>query len=335
VSKTYMEAERRWLARYCDLRVISVFRKPNLSMPNPAHYEQIGDGDWSRLLQILEEFKPQQIHGHYLHCLPLLVQLARTMGVGCTVRCHSYDILNPAKMGGQRIQQVAAVASHDEHCQGILAFPFARTLLEGMGVLPNKIVDCNPAIDFGRFYDPSPNQAGVMNMGVVLPKKAMGDFLRLAGLVPEKQFRLYTMGFDSDALRRENDSLGNPVEMIDLVAPDDMAAQYKRHDWLVYTASGSENAVGWPMAIAEAQASGLGVCMRNLRPDLREYVGPLARLYDDVSELKEIVRAPPSVEEREAGFEMARLSDIALHGHLLTDLWPVELRPQTGFSGIR
>lgn len=324
-----MEVERRWLARYCDLRVISVFRKPNQIMPNPAYYEHIGDGDWERLLQILEEFKPQQIHGHYLHCLPLMVKLASKLGIGCTVRCHSYDILNPTKMGGPKMQQLAAIASQNEHCQGILAFPFARPILERLGIRPNKIIDCNPVVDFGRFFDPSPNQSGVINMGAALPKKAMGDFLRLATLVPDKQFRLYSMGFDSDALRRENDLLGNPVEMVNLVAPDDMPAHYKRHDWLVYTASQSENAVGWPMAIAEAQASGLGVCIRNLRPDLRQYAGPHARLYDDASSLKDILRRPPPEDEREVGFSIARRSDIATHGHLLTDLWPSALRPQT------
>jgi hypothetical protein len=28
------------------------------------------------------------------------------------------------------------------------------------------------------------------------------------------------------------------------------------------------------MSIAEAQGAGVGVCMANIRPDLREYVGP-------------------------------------------------------------
>ncbi len=78
--------------------------------------------------------------------------------------------------------------------------------------------------------------------------------------------------------------------------------------------------VGWPMAIAEAQASGVGVCMPRIRPDLVEYVGP-GVIYDSIEELYPIVSGPVPDEMREAGFEHARRSDIAEHKHLLTDLW--------------
>jgi len=45
------------------------------------------------------------------------------------------------------------------------------------------------------------------------------------------------------------------------------------------------------MAVAEAQASGVGVLMQNVRPDLADYVGP-GFLFDDIEEAHRVVRGP-------------------------------------------
>ncbi len=52
-----------------------------------------------------------------------------------------------------------------------------------------------------------------------------------------------------------------------------MPGEYKKHQWLVYTACPQINQVGWPLSIAEAQAAGVGICMPEIRPDIREYIG--------------------------------------------------------------
>ena len=102
-----------------------------------------------------------------------------------------------------------------------------------------------------------------------------------------------------------------------------MPGVYKRQRWLVYTASMADGTVGWPVAVAEAQAAGVGVCMPDLRPDLRQYVGPDAILYQSIEEVVSAVRSPVPEDVRERGFEQARKSDIRSHLHLLTDRWPV------------
>ena len=79
--------------------------------------------------------------------------------------------------------------------------------------------------------------------------------------------------------------------------------------------------VGWPMAVAEAQAAGVGVCLAGIRPDLKDYVGAAGYLYKDIHEVKDIISAPPSAELREAGYEQARKSDVKSHIHRLTELW--------------
>ena len=69
-----------------------------------------------------------------------------------------------------------------------------------------------------------------------------------------------------------------------------MPAEYKKHQWLVYTASTELRTVGWPLAIAEAQASGVGVVMANIRADIAQYVGSAGFVYDTFEEVHEIVR---------------------------------------------
>ena len=75
------------------------------------------------------------------------------------------------------------------------------------------------------------------------------------------------------------------------------------------------------MAVAKAQASGVGVCIANIRPDLRDYLGDAGYLFDSIDEVRKIVSQPVPDGIRERGFEQARKSDIRVHKKLLTDLW--------------
>lgn len=75
------------------------------------------------------------------------------------------------------------------------------------------------------------------------------------------------------------------------------------------------------MAVAEAQAAGVGVCLPNIRDDLKEYLGGGGYLYDSIEQVADIIKHHVPAEIRNKDFEQARKSDIELHKHLLTDLW--------------
>ena len=111
-----------------------------------------------------------------------------------------------------------------------------------------------------------------------------------------------------------------------------MGAEYKKHQWLVYTASRKMNSVGWPMAVAEAQAAGVGVCLPNIRADLQEYLGGAGFLYDSINEVIDIIRNPFRDEMRQ------RDADKIEHGVLtlgpLSDR-TIALVPRTGRYGAR
>ena len=210
---------------------------------------------------------------------------------------------------------------NDDLCLGVLAFPFVRPHFEKAGIRAEKLFDCYPVVDYERFLDRSPNGEAVMNGGACLPKKKMEDFLALAVASPEREFNLYAMGYQVNELRDANAKLGSPVNLMPAVEPREMPREYKKHRWLVYTASSEIATTGWPIMIAEAQASGVGVCMRKIRPDLKEYVGECGFLYDSIDDVKRIISQPFPDELRQMGFDQAQKSDIWRHKHILTDLW--------------
>ena len=315
VTQTYIKNEIDALWDDYEISLISLTH-PNVPYKRHIPFQRIEDLGLIR--EQIEEFRPGVLHCHYLSNAPTFAALIRDHRVETpfTFRAHSYDAMGSSAFAAQ----AAPVINH-ELCLGVLAYPYTRPLLEGAGIRPDRIHDCFPVVNVPKFHDRSPNGTAVMNIGAAIPKKRMEDFVDLAAMTPGLEFDLYGVGWVVDELRQYKASKGAPVNIIDPVEPDDMPGEYKRHAWLVYTACREMKTVGWPMAVAEAQASGVGVCMPNLRPDLREFVGASTILYDTIDEVADLIRRPPAAELREAGFENARKSDIWRHKTVLTDLW--------------
>jgi hypothetical protein len=270
ISETYIRSEIEALADDYEIRVVSL-NQADYPYKTHAPYEVVDDP--AAIDDAIAKFRPEVLHTHWLELARVIGYFAGFFGgrptIPFTIRTHSFDVL---EQKSRLISESAAIVNSDL-CLGILAFPFARPLLEGGGVRPEKIHNCVPVVNYHRFFDPSPNGKGVMNVGACLPKKQMEDYLELACVLPDRQFDLYALGYKTSEMTKLNASRGNPVKIIPPVEPEAMAPEYKKHEWLVYTASRHANSVGWPMAVAEAQAAGVGVCLPNLRPDLREYVG--------------------------------------------------------------
>ena len=265
--------------------------------------------------------RPSALHTHYLWNAPTLRALSEPRGIPFTVRAHSCDTM-PGCAGESSAHLVdAAAAVRSDLCRGVLTFPFTRPALEEAGVPGEKLFDCFPVFDFEKFHDESGNGAGVMHVGSCQPKKGMDEFLLVAGRMPSLRFSLYAIGPRVEMLRKINVVHGNAAQISDPVDPDAMPAVYKLHRWLAYTACTKLRSVGWPVAIAEAQAAGVGVCLPKLRPDLEDYVGAGAYLYETRSELEAMLAQPVPDAMRAAGFTQARKSDVRGHLSQLTDLW--------------
>lgn len=296
------------------------------------------EAEIERLAQDAREFGAQVLHTHYLGELPFIARLAEKTGLPFTVRTHSSDTtaLHPRRWTlrlRQLLQMEAPLerrpefvhvirAARSEMCLGVLSLPCAQPWLVRAGIPESKIVECFPTLRFSEFHDRSPNGEGIMNVGRSGSRKARPDFMRLAKEMPEGLFAIYANRRHHARLERRNAELQAGVAIRERPAGAAMLREYKKHRWLVYTGDSDLPAIGWPIAIAEAQAAGVGVCMPRLRPDLAEYVGEGAGvLYDTIDELPGIVAGSVPDEMRERGFEQARKSDIEAHLHRLTDLW--------------
>jgi hypothetical protein len=336
ISETYIRSEIEALAQDCDIRVISL-HQAKAPYANSAPFQQMEDPD--EILTAIDEFQPHVLHSHWLLQTRILAYFGGYFSgssvrrnIPFTIRAHSFDVLDH---GGKYIREAAPMVNSDL-CLGIIAFPFTRPLLSAGGIRGEKIHDCFPVVNYRRFYDRSPNGDFVMNVGACLPKKKMSDFLELASAVPHTRFNLYPLGYETPEIKRLNARMSNPVNVAPPVQPEEMLAEYKQHRWLVYTASRESNSVGWPMAVAEAQAAGVGVCFPNIRPDLKDYIGDAGFLYESVSDAARIISRPFPDELREKGFEQARKSDVFEHKAILLDLWQKAISSsRAGYKQVR
>ena len=314
ISQTYMKVELERVVRHHEVRIVA-FAKAHVPYQRHQPFRLLPDPARISVDQLVGDFAPDRLHTHYIINAPLLAWLAKRLGVPFTIRAHSYDVLD-----GHWTDPKIIEALNHSLCRGVLCFPFTAPILRKAGVSPAKLVPCWPVVEVKRFIDRGPNGDRVMNVGACIPKKGMELYLELARRMPDVRFDLYALGYMVEEMRQKNDALATPVTIVDPVEPEAMPAEYKRHRWLVYTASPQYSSVGWPMAIAEAQAAGVGVLMQNVRPDLAEYVGP-GFLFDRIEEVERLVRGPVPEDRREAGFAHAMRSDVDGHIGLLYDLW--------------
>jgi hypothetical protein len=347
LSQTYVKNEIEALLSEFDLEIVAL-DGPDLNATTYQPYTSYKNyqpyciqKNPSKILDKIKLFKPDVLHSHWLNMAPILHQLSKKSGVPYTIRTHSFDVLNEKnsyhvlsylynwyrgwpQFRGFKPEHVSKYINSGS-CLGILAFPFVRDRLKDAGISSDKIIDCFPVVSFKQFFDQTPNGSGVMNMGACIPKKKMQDFIDLGNRLPERKFNLYSIGYQTPVIAKYNEDHGHPVNIVATVEPEMMHAEYKKHQWLVYTADKISNTVGWPMAVAEAQAAGVGVCLPNIRADLQDYLGGAGYLYDSIDQVENIIKNDVPEEIRSLGFEQARKSDIDAHKHLLTDLWIAHL----------
>jgi hypothetical protein len=327
-SEAYVEAEIRAVSDSYDVDIVVIDRKWPGVVPYRHHSPFVAIPDEHEIERRIRDTQPHVLHSHRLFMVPLLDRLSRRTGTPFTVRSHSLDTIpspDPRVAGWlAQAPQVLGAATPSERCLGILAFPFVRANLESWNVPPHKIHDCRPVLDYARFHNAGSNGPDVIHCGPYMPKKRMEDYLILASRVATRRFALYALpsrGHDLAPLHRMNGALGNPVVIRDPVEPDEMPAEYRKHEWMVYTADHIFKNVGWPASAAEAQAAGGGVCIAGIRPDLRDYVGEAGYLYRTLEEAADIISRPFPAANRRLGFAQAKMSDVRVHRQLLTDLW--------------
>ncbi len=320
LSETYIKSEIDAIKNDFEIRIISV-TKSDLHETEYLPYKHLSD--LTLIINEIREFKPDLIHSHYTTMIESISELSKKLDIPFTIRTHSFDTM----LNGQNnsvpdhIKELHQHVNH-ELCKGLLIMSFSHEFLLKEGkVNNNKIVIVPPVINVNKFYNKESNGDGIMNVGAVLPKKEMINFVMLSKLLPEKDFNLYGVGYNIEKLKKFNTDVNGRVNFIDPLTHSKMPMEYKKNNWLVYTASKEINLVGLPISIMEAMASGTIVCMQNIRPDIKDFIGESGYLFDHVNELPDLLRQPINQEKREFAFEHCKQFDISKSIHKLTDLW--------------
>jgi hypothetical protein len=325
LSESYIHVEMNTLIKQgYDVKIIAL-RKPDCQAKNHLPYQIISDE--KEIIEYAKEYQPDIIHTHWIfYQLPLVYRVSKALDVGFTIRSHSFDVLWKKSSIKQKIRRFIKNVNfikiiNDPLCKGVLVFPFAKKILVDLGIKAEKVIESFPVVDFEKFHDESDNGTDILNMGAAIQKKGFENFMHLAQIVPDLNFKLYAIGYNRKEYEELNEKLGMPISIEDTVELDEMPAVYKKSAWLVYTASKKNARVGWPLCALEAMASGTGVCLPNIRPDIKDYIGDAGIIYSDIEELKDIITKPVSQQMRQKGFELARKYDIRKQIHLLTNLW--------------
>ncbi len=285
-----------------------------------------GQRDYLRRMgREIERFRPDLLHGHYLATSLLLRQLAEHHHIPFTLRTHSFDVMQLAKRPAKAVAVFEAVRS--PFCRGLLVFPEFRQLFEAAGIAADTIISTWPVINVGRFYNPAPQTLTqrILSCGSCTSKKAFERIVDFAasGMLDGYSFDIYAKGDAEPDLRHYNRSRGRPVA-IRYVEPEQMPAVYRSHDWLIYPTDVDMNEVGLPCSIAEAQASGIGICWQEVPQRgaaQREFLGGGGYLFRSYDELPGIIARGYPDGMRQKGLANAWKCDVGRHADQLTSLW--------------
>ncbi len=322
ISQTYIENEISALGDDCDVTIVAA-KPADATYEKHRPFQRVAGPN--EIIELVRREKFDVIHTHWMLNVPALGQIARLTNTPFTVRAHSFEAYFPEGKPAPTHLSSSAAAVNSELCLKVFCLPFTRSSLERAGIPPRKLENYFPIVDYPRFLDRSPNGGGVVNLGACTPKKKMEDFIDLASALRGRSaFNLYAVQGPGKELERVvsyNRSKGSPVDIRPAVEPEQMPAVYKKHRWLVYTACPKINQVGWPLSIAEAQASGVGVCIPEIRPDIREYIGDAGVVYRDVREVASIICEPVPESLRERGFAHAERCDVKHAVAALKQAW--------------
>ncbi len=152
----------------------------------------------------------------------------------------------------------------------------------------------------------------ILNNDFYTPKKNIKGFILLSKKIkerfPNKIISYYSVMENKtyyDEIMLFNKIHNNPVNFL-TVQPEKMPLEYKKHQWLIYTACPEKKNVGNPLMVAEAQASGVGVIMYKLRTSLDDYVTDNGYLYENDEQVLQIISNNFNEEKRNNSIEIAK-----------------------------
>lgn len=319
ISHSYQIDEATELSKKYEILIISF--EWGLFTISKNHQPYIQKNPLSCIDEI-KKFKPDIIHSHYLDTIEICFKLSQILKIPFSIKTHSFDILQSENEVKKRLKYM-----NSDWCKTIIIFPEFYNIMVKNGVIDDKIICLFPSSYIHRFSLNIENGNNIMSGGAMLPKKNIEGFIKLAvkikKLFPEKEINYYSVVENQEYYKKIidlNNANGKPVNFKSC-QPTEMPLEYKKHQWLIYTACPILKTVGNPMMISEAQASGVGVIIYNLRPELIDYVTENGYLYKNDDEILDIISSPFSEDKRKKAIEIIDRYDIVNNIKIIENKW--------------
>ncbi len=300
LSESYIHAEIRWLlTRGAEIEAYSQEEPVSRGRAIvPVHY--------AGLAQIVERFKPDVIHVHWLSLARQYAPELSRFGVPVTVKGHGFD-------------------HREELVSALMAEPWISRLYL-FGNLPQpglrleaKLRTCACAVDTSRYYPVyAKDRRLVLRAGACLPTKDLEMFIEVAALCPECRFLLALStnqsGRDTEQrLRLRNEELGRPVEILADVQYEPMADLMRQAGIYLHT-FGFTQPFGQPVSVAEAMACGTIPLLRRA-DSTRAYAGDAALYYGTADEAAGLLRRMLTWDDRQWDAAQLACIDMAYTRH--------------------
>ncbi|MFN0112621.1 MAG: glycosyltransferase [Blastocatellia bacterium] len=233
---------------------------------------------------VLQRFRPDVVHTHWLHFAQQQSSVVAQAGLPMTVRGHGFEF------------SLETLAHLDQNptIKAIYVFPHQATRLASKSAkiksLPSSF---NP-----DWYSPHKmkDRKLVFRTGCALPSKDYASFMKTAMLCPEHRFVLnvcqaYQVESYLDQVIELNRSFGNPVEIISNLQQEDVAKWMQQAGIYLHTVTVSGQAAtpfGMPISICEAMATGSYIIGRRC-PGSPEYIGDVGAYYDSPEEAAALI----------------------------------------------
>jgi glycosyltransferase involved in cell wall biosynthesis len=249
----------------------------------------------NNLLDEIRNFKPDIIHTHFLDSLEIVHNLCSIFNINFTIRTHSFDIINNKLSYFNKYKPYLL----SEYCLKIITFPgYFNNKFKELDIPDNKILVNYPQINIKPFIDIKdiPNGDDIMGCGSFLKKKNIQEFIIIAkqikNIFPNKNITYYGVKEGDNyfnIINKFNIDNGSPV-IFKTIPHDQMPYEYKKHQWIIYPCCRKLLNIGYPLAIAEAQLSGVGVILYKVRDDMEDFVSENGYLYTEIEQVINIIK---------------------------------------------
>lgn len=275
LSESYVHVEIEWLRRQ-GVHVEVLAQAMPVSPGRASVPVHRGD-----LAGCVVRTRPDILHVHWMSLARYHGADLEKFGIPVTIRAHGFDY-------------------SDDLAANLLARPWLACLYLFPNLIPAplrahpKLRAMPVAVDASRYDLPTgaKDRRLVLRAGACLPTKDLGLFFKVAALRPEYRFKLVlstnASGYRTDdELRRLNESLGQPVEILRDLQYDAMAELMREAGVYLHT-FGFEQPFGQPISVMEAMACGAVPLIRRSESSCA-YGGDAALYYDSARQAADIL----------------------------------------------